>query len=112
MATAASGRPKMGEVADLPKFPLDIDVGVTFTCAAYPDEVRCVGGRPTFADGCKNVDDSLGSFSLPGIVELSVGFQHLCARDGGGAVWCWGCNQLSEVGDGTKTPRATPVRVL
>ncbi len=99
-------------VSAFPASPLDLDVGVTFSCAAYPDEVRCLGGIPTFPDGCMNRLDSPVSFPLPGVAELSVGYQHVCARDESGAVWCWGCNQSGEVGDGTETPRAAPVQVL
>jgi alpha-tubulin suppressor-like RCC1 family protein len=95
-----------------PPSPLDLDVGVTFSCAAYAGEVQCLGGIPTFPDGCMNRLDTPVTFSLPDVAELSVGYQHVCARDGGGAVWCWGCNQSGEVGDGTMTPRATPVHVL
>ncbi|MFT3765224.1 MAG: hypothetical protein QM820_06865 [Minicystis sp.] len=99
-------------LAGFPPSPLDLDVGVTFSCAAYPGEVRCLGGIPTFADGCMDRRDLPTSFSLADIAELSVGYQHVCARDTSGAVWCWGCNTVGEVGDGTKTPRGEPVRVL
>jgi alpha-tubulin suppressor-like RCC1 family protein len=99
------------EVSDFPPSPIDLDMGVTFSCAAYPDQVRCQGGIPTFPDGCMNRLDTPVTFSLPGVAEVSVGYQHVCARDGSGGVWCWGCNQSGEIGDGTTTPRATPVQV-
>jgi alpha-tubulin suppressor-like RCC1 family protein len=98
--------------ADLPAHPLDLDVGLTFTCAATQDQVRCVGGEPTFADGCSTRSDAPQTFSVPGVVEVSVGFEHACARDASGSVWCWGCNRNGEIGDGTIKPSATPVKIL
>jgi hypothetical protein len=110
--TGIVNQPVGPTVADFPPFPLDLDVGVTFSCAAYENEVRCLGGIPTFEDGCMDRKDDPVSFSVPSITELSVGYLHACARDAGGAVWCWGCNGSGEVGDGTMTPRAVPVHVL
>jgi alpha-tubulin suppressor-like RCC1 family protein len=98
--------------ADLPPSPIDLDVGLTFTCAAYPNEVRCVGGEPTFADGCSTRSDTPQTFSVPNITEIAVGFQHACARDAQGSVWCWGCNRNSEIGNGSNQPSATPLKVL
>lgn len=98
--------------AEFPAFPIDLDVGVTFSCAAVANEIHCVGGIPTFADGCKDRVDTPLAVSLPGVREISVGYQHACARDADGAVWCWGCNTAGEVGDGTTTARAAPIRVL
>ena len=97
--------------ADFPPHPIDLGIGPTFACAAYADEVKCLGGMPTFEDGCKDRRDDPQSFPLPGVREISVGLEHVCARDAQGTVWCWGCNSQGEVGDGTRTPRATPVRV-
>jgi alpha-tubulin suppressor-like RCC1 family protein len=106
------GQPVGPTGASFPPSPVDLDVGTTFSCAAYPDEIRCLGGLPTFQDGCKDRVDTPLSIPLAGVVELSVGSQHGCARDAQGQVWCWGCNTVGEVGDGTTEPRATPVHVL
>lgn len=48
----------------------------------------------------------------PTIVEVAAGQLLDCARRKDGSLWCWGCNTIFEVGDGTKTPRAKPVKVL
>lgn len=37
------------------------------------------------------------------IVELAAGLRHTCARDTLGAVWCWGRDDLGQLGDGTPT---------
>jgi hypothetical protein len=98
--------------ADLPASPIDLDVGLTFTCAAVANEIHCVGGMPTFDDGCLSRSDTPRTFSVPGVVEVTVGYEHACARDDQGSVYCWGCNRSGEVGDGTQSPVATPVKVL
>jgi alpha-tubulin suppressor-like RCC1 family protein len=106
------GQPVGSTPAGFPPSPIDLDVGTAFACAAYPDEIRCLGGHPTFQDGCKGRVDTPLSIPLASVVELSVGDEHGCARDAEGQVWCWGCNTQGEVGDGTTQPRAAPVHVL
>jgi alpha-tubulin suppressor-like RCC1 family protein len=98
--------------AGFPNAPIDVSVGVTFSCAAYENEALCLGGIPTFEDGCQDRRDTPVSFSVPGIREISVGYEQACVRDENDAVWCWGCNTAGEVGDGTTMPRGAPVKVL
>lgn len=43
---------------------------------------------------------------------LAAGHHFTCALGGGGAVYCWGENSSGQLGDGTREPRKTPVRVL
>jgi alpha-tubulin suppressor-like RCC1 family protein len=45
------------------------------------------------------------------IVSLDGGMGHTCAVQEGGTVWCWGYNNLFQLGDGTSTNRSTPVQV-
>jgi alpha-tubulin suppressor-like RCC1 family protein len=46
-----------------------------------------------------------------GVAALSTGSAHTCALTSSGGVMCWGDNSLGQVGDGTNTPRLTPVPV-
>jgi alpha-tubulin suppressor-like RCC1 family protein len=48
---------------------------------------------------------------LEGVVELSAGQFHTCARMKTGAVQCWGSNKAGQLGDGTTDSRATPLPV-
>lgn len=53
------------------------------------------------------------SIALPGgraIVELAVAGQ-ICALASDQSVWCWGHNEHGEVGDGTRSDRASPVQI-
>jgi hypothetical protein len=43
---------------------------------------------------------------------LGSGMHFTCALGDGGAVYCWGANESGQLGDGTREPRAKPVRVL
>lgn len=45
------------------------------------------------------------------IEELTVGFDSSCLRISDGSLYCWGDNQYGQLGDGTFTNRAKPVRV-
>src|SRR5256885_1015179 len=43
--------------------------------------------------------------------SLTAGNTHTCARMPDGTVRCWGSNSNGTLGDGTTTPRTTPVTV-
>ncbi|MEN6349224.1 MAG: immunoglobulin-like domain-containing protein [Syntrophomonas sp.] len=51
---------------------------------------------------------------LSGITAISATFRgdHSLAVAGDGSVWAWGANDYGQLGDGTKTDRNTPVKVL
>lgn len=48
---------------------------------------------------------------LRDVEEAASGPDHGCARTRAGEIWCWGDNQLGQLGDGTRAPRASAVRV-
>ncbi|MDW8363645.1 MAG: hypothetical protein RMK74_14695 [Myxococcales bacterium] len=48
---------------------------------------------------------------LDGVVDLAAGPAFACALRNDGSVWCWGDNDRKQLGDGTREPRARPVRV-
>ena len=45
------------------------------------------------------------------MTDISVGASHACAVIGGD-VYCWGENEDGELGDGTKTDRSQPTKML
>ncbi|MDP2693037.1 MAG: hypothetical protein Q8O88_05355, partial [bacterium] len=59
-----------------------------------------------------------GTGTLANIVGISAGgttsdnYNHTCAYDSSGNVYCWGYNQNGQLGDNTATVKYTPVQVL
>ena len=58
------------------------------------------------ADAC--VPEACGANK---IAAVSAGGGHACLVRHDGSLWCWGRNDRGQLGDGTRTPRALPVRV-
>ena len=48
---------------------------------------------------------------MTGVVEVTVGTDHVIARKAGGSVWAWGLNTNGQLGDGSLTSRTSPVQV-
>lgn len=108
---------------------IDVSVGLNHACAVRRSgEVWCWGsnhhgelgdGSETRLDGeitC-STHSPLGRaapgpvLGLGSVTQVSAGSLGTCARTELGEVWCWGYNAYSQVGDGTTTDRARPVRV-
>jgi uncharacterized repeat protein (TIGR02543 family) len=49
--------------------------------------------------------------SLQNIIAISAGDNHSLALDHDGIVWAWGYNSLQQLGDGTRSASAIPVKV-
>jgi alpha-tubulin suppressor-like RCC1 family protein len=89
----------------------DVDVGVVSMCAARDADVTCTGSMYDSDARCGNRSVQLRRFPLPSVREVSIGYQDMCARDAGGAVWCWGCNLTGGVGDPTLAGHSQPWKV-
>jgi alpha-tubulin suppressor-like RCC1 family protein len=50
-------------------------------------------------------------FSAPGLIDAFAGSTHSCGLTASGGLFCWGANNTGQLGDGTATPRSTPVPV-
>ncbi|MFH1321674.1 MAG: T9SS type A sorting domain-containing protein [Bacteroidota bacterium] len=53
-----------------------------------------------------------GTGFLTDIIAISAGWMYSMALKSDGTVWAWGSNSYGELGDGTNTPRYTPVQVI
>ncbi len=82
-----------------------VDAGDFDTCGLTPGGTYCWGYWYAGADTVPHLIDA------PAFLEISSGRFHTCGRTSGGAVYCWGFNQLGQLGDGTFTDRLVPVLV-
>jgi len=74
------------------------------TCA--PTQRRYAHRAGSDADACV-----LQSCEDNAIQTVSAGGGHACVIRHDGSLWCWGRNDRGQIGDGSRTPRALPVRV-
>jgi alpha-tubulin suppressor-like RCC1 family protein len=93
-----------------------IVMATAFRCAIDArDDVVCWGGQVAgeLGDGAGNSfrTDPRPVQGIHDVAEIAAGFDHACARTSDGAVYCWGTNGDGQIGDGTTTARAEPVRV-
>lgn len=76
----------------------------TVSCAwSDGGAARCWGynGNGMLGDGSnQNANAPSAVKNLTGIVEMSVGGNHVCARTSAGGAWCWGQGTLGELGTG------------
>lgn len=49
---------------------------------------------------------------IPALSAIAVGNSHSCGLTRDGAVWCWGGNDMGQLGAGDQDPREGPVEVL
>lgn len=117
------GRPTPDRVIGLAEKVVEVAAGDHFTCArSEGGGVWCWGWNDLGQLGQGSFDGPAepGGFSastrpvrvggLPGpAASLAAGAGHACALVGG-AAWCWGRNEVGQLGDGTVEDRAAPVR--
>ena len=94
----------------------DVLAGYLHTCALTTGgRVLCWGGNEDgeLGDGTTTNRLTPGQVSglESGVTALTIGTRHTCALTTAGAVWCWGDNEVGQLGDGTTTNRLTPVPV-
>ena len=100
-----------------------VAAGYSHTCAIATDgSVWCWGdnragqlGRetdPCDANLCSNPIPTQVSGLPSQVVSITAAYLWTCALDRDGAVWCWGQNSGGQLGDGTRTTRSLPKRVL
>ena len=91
--------------------------GDYFSCALLAGTIDCWGDNSTDQLGTGKIGSSQtpltvsGSWATPSYV--SVGGEHVCAIDSSdSSVWCWGRNNDGQLGNGSTTDSATPVKVM
>jgi alpha-tubulin suppressor-like RCC1 family protein len=89
-----------------------------YTCARRTDgSVWCwgVNRRGQLGNGTTSFDPQPSPAQVLGLsasaAEISLGALHTCARKTDGTVWCWGANDIGQLGDGTSMDQHKPVQV-
>jgi len=95
-----------------------ISAGAAHTCARTVEGiVLCWGdgrygqsgsGRASAMPGPSPVGVLDGDSFIEGIVDLSAGADHTCARNADGVIWCWGRNEQGQLGSAPES--AVPER--
>ncbi|UJR86872.1 MopE-related protein [Sandaracinus amylolyticus] len=94
---------------------VEVSAGGEHSCARTTDgRVHCWGDNTVGQLGTS----SMTAFSatpllvtgIPLAVEVTAGGYHTCIRSTANEVWCWGEGRQGQLGDGTRTSRATPAR--
>ncbi|MCB9600089.1 MAG: chromosome condensation regulator RCC1 [Sandaracinus sp.] len=92
-----------------------VGTGDSHTCVVSGGTVRCWGanGQGQLGGGGASVRElsPIVISGLNGVTEVRAGRDHSCALRGDGTVWCWGGNDVGQLGDGTFSQRTSPVRV-
>lgn len=96
-----------------------VAVGSATSCALTTDDaVRCWGagyiGQLGNNTQTNSSPTSVAVFSLPAAtLQLSGGYEHFCVRvdDTDKTAYCWGANNVGQLGDGTQTRRLVPTQV-
>ena len=93
--------------------PVRLALGQEHACAVVAGALSCWGldddgqlGTPPAVVGVGQ-----GAFSVTGATSWTVpaaGERHSCGLDASGRIWCWGANDIGQLGAGDQTPSATP----
>jgi len=100
-----------------------LSAGTAHTCGLTADgSAWCWGsnadgrlGAAAGAESCAGVPCSTTPVAVAGglrFVTISAGGAHTCGIATDGVAYCWGANAAGQLGDGTTTASATPVRVV
>ena len=99
--------------------PVQISVGTDHSCLLFDDgSVSCWGSNSHGQLGVSTSTTSTAS-PLPSdlpldveMVQIGTGASTTCGLSGTGEVWCWGRNDVRQLGTGDATNRDAPTRVM
>jgi alpha-tubulin suppressor-like RCC1 family protein len=92
-----------------------IAAGIWYTCAALRDRtVVCLGKGDVGQLGNGNLEPSLSPVpvALPAgttLKSMATKYHHTCAVDQQGQIWCWGANEMGQLGNGATVDSSVPV---
>lgn len=93
--------------------PVRLALGQQHACSVVNGALSCWGldddgqlGTPPVTPGVgqmANAVSGASSWTVP-----AAGGRHSCGLDAGGRVWCWGANDVGQLGSGDQAPSTTP----
>ncbi len=106
------------QVTDLTAGVISISLYEYHGCAVHYGAAKCWGkntnGQLGVATGDVNV--RLSPVQVSGltsdVLQVSTGANHSCALKNDGTIWCWGKNNVGQLGDNTQVQKETPVAVV
>ena len=83
---------------------------------AGPDDAAPSDAGADDAGGCDcpcATDSCVAGACVPSVsvAQLETAYDHTCAIDDAGALWCWGANSTGQLGLGDRDPRSVPAEV-
>jgi alpha-tubulin suppressor-like RCC1 family protein len=116
LASTASGLTPV-QIAALGNGLASASVGGGFECAVLTNgTLWCwgTGSGGALGQGSPTGSDTPGQVTALGssVASVAAGTSVTCATLTNGTLWCWGSNELGEIGDGTVIERNTPVQVF
>jgi alpha-tubulin suppressor-like RCC1 family protein len=95
-----------------------ITAGQHHTCALQDGSVYCWGANDLGQLGDGTTDDqglgvkvADGDMGNSDVIAISSSWNHTCALKQDGSIYCWGANDLGQLGDGTTDGSTSPVMV-
>ena len=82
-----------------------VATGFSHSCALSSTKAFCWGdnryGQLGLDGGAADPDAPQQVFTSATFTKITVGSKHTCALDNSGSIWCWGENDLGQVGTGS-----------
>lgn len=110
------GSSKPVQVKGLPSTPVELTAGLFHTCALVKDGSTWCWGEGKYGQLGNGTTQTLptpkpvvGLSRNP--THLVAGGFHTCATFADGTMWCWGQNNFGQLGNGSTTDSAKPVKV-
>jgi alpha-tubulin suppressor-like RCC1 family protein len=91
----------------------DLDTGGFHTCAVSNSTLQCWGKNAykTISTAAQSYFNTPTLVGVPEPAKVGLGYQHSCASDVSGNVWCLGYNFNGELGDNTQDDKYAPDKV-
>ena len=88
-----------------------LDTAGAAYCWGINDDGQLGDASTAFEANVPVAVDTSGALAGKTLTQVNAGYDHTCALDTAGAVYCWGFNRYGDLGDGTTADSNAPVAV-